>query len=271
MSSKLKDVNETPAERDKRLGIACPKQNHHWAELKSSLAVKFMMDSDELMSILSVNWKTIAEILLPAENGYRDMVIDAYLAVAYDNIMYPIGGYMRELLDSIQNDDQQTKRDKLMSSVFGSYNLIRWYSWASTDKDADIASKPAFMNVPAFETFFIMWTLINRIFNVIALIRGDRELPMNEIVLSSQIGITKLEDKNLYTRVKPDGSKTTYDPWLHPGQGRCKMQFTGQYGASLKHARSINDRKGKGSIGGTKRHSSITSLNKTSPYIHKGP
>ena len=101
MYSKLQDINETSDERDKRLGIKCPKQNYHWAELKSSLYVKYMIDDHQgRRNDCKIFWRIIAETLIPAGNNIRDNVIDRFIVDNRNRTnQYPIGGYLNKLFE----------------------------------------------------------------------------------------------------------------------------------------------------------------------------
>jgi hypothetical protein len=255
MSSKLQSVNETRDERDRRLGIKCPKDYYHWAELKSSLYVKYMIDNQNRRNYFRDAWASIANLLIP--QGERDQIIDQFIFVYensnIDDIPYPIGGYLSKLFRQISILSQQQKRDAIASDLFAIYNLIRWYGITLLDTgngglltQAQLLALPP--NNPYAIFYYIQYGLQNTsIINLIQFVRGKRINYPYIKVKSAQIGITNLEDDELLIdsishnpNVNPNVNPIYHSPWIHPGQSNCRVSYTGQYGATTKHSRQLN-------------------------------
>jgi hypothetical protein len=245
MSSKLQSVNETPNERDRRLGIKCPKDNYHWSELKSSLYVKYMINDQQKRNYLRDNWRIILEILMPQQLE-RNQIIDQFIIsnqyLDIDDQQYPIGGYLPKLFRQIATlVDPQQKRDVIMNDLFAIYNLIRWYGISLGN---GIFTQAEILALPSTNTFSIFYYMFHGIQTPIArtiqYIRGKRTNYKHLIIKSSQIGITSLEDEELLRDNANPHNPTYHPPWLHTGQSECRMSYTGQYGAAVKYSRLIN-------------------------------
>ena len=246
--SALEDVRETPVQRDKRLGVKCPKQNYHWAELKSSLYVKALIDDNQKLMALRNFWKAVAESLFPA-GAERDDIIDAFIATDRKSAnQYPIGGYLNMLFKGIETFSQQAKRDAIMDNLFGVYNLIRWFGITVGLNQI----RQLQMNSPITVFYYMFHGVQTPIARFMQYIRGRRVNYKFHKVYSPQIGITSIREDTLkhnnFAPLRADGKPTEHEGWNHTGQSECRMSYTGQYGARIKHARAVNDPKGRGSL-----------------------
>ena len=235
MASKLRNAKENKEQRDKRIGVNCPEKNYHWAEYKSSLLAKHLMDDKTTINELTIFWRSILEILIP-EGPYRNQVFLGFINDP-NRIKYPVGGWTQQLFEKMPVDTTYRKINYILDNLYLSYNMIYWYSERYFRDDQEQPEQ--------YYVYRIIKLIREIVFKFVEYTRGPRKVDDHLEVLSNQVGITQIQDDNLILQEDPRKPPL---PWKHPGQGSCKVMYKGKLGASIKRARYKNDYTGKGSL-----------------------
>ena len=274
---KLVDANENPRQTTIRLGYQCPEKNYHWAELKSSIAVKNIMRNGIANRLLET-WQIILNNIFLPQNlqppnpvpadfvqPTRDNLIDAFIVwnqnlinnnnrMLNDLFFYPVGGNFETLIEIViaeynlpDGDGIVNARTMLTNNLYGIYNFLRWFITVYI-MNLNQINHHHIEEMDFFKLIKGVWNTLNSIYKAQESIRGNR-VDENNAVYSSQIGITELQYPELLRDPRYNNNRVINDIiWNHPGQRRCNMQYTGHYGAKIKDAREHNDERGYGSL-----------------------
>jgi hypothetical protein len=230
VNESLEDVSFTRRPKPPYTLSNCPDigRKYQWAELKSSLLMKYLVHDTNVQKEL-VSWlHTLIRLL------FTFLAVDSRPQFA---------AYMRDLPISVQKDTVESYPVGQVKAWIGDseggwnnfyvlFNFIKW-TWYKLVHgkfyDSSLCQKRpiyAFLFIELFQQKILIFH---------DMIRGNR-LNLHGGHRSDQIGITNLTSPFLKREVRGKPAYATV-PWEHPGQVQCRVPYRGKYGTYIKEFR----------------------------------
>jgi len=212
----------------------CPTNNYQWAEIKSSLLVQELYNNHESHKVLVTFLKgiVIRVCKILSLNPIQEMQTYLQLYPDDNTNSYPVSqthtflGILPGSHEGIWND------------FYALWNFIKWL-WIGINTNRYYKPDGTWGPVLLY-CLLHMFQQKTSVFIEMAKGRRLTNPDRDDFVKDDHIGISNIQIPELVRNVhnKP---ASTIEPWLHPGQQKCKVPYHGKYGTYMKQYKEQND------------------------------
>jgi hypothetical protein len=212
----------------------CPTYNYQWAEIKSSLLVQELYNDNETHKILVTFLQGIVIRVCKILNINYLEEIQKYLKDYPKNNTnsYPVSQTHAFL------GINPLSPDGLWNDFYALWNFIKWI-WIGIYNNTYYKPDSTWGTVLLYCLLHIFQQK-TAVFIEMAKGRRLTNPERHDSVKDDHIGISNIQIPELLRNIhnKPSFSR---EPWIHPGQQRCKVPYHGKYGTYIKDYKEQND------------------------------